>query len=254
MRKKKTITLIAFVLSLISLLTGCDIIEVFTNQEESCNCCIDGLLESEPLQGLIDGDTFWMGLEVGKTKPEDVLPHFSGMNISYCISYLSEEVCDSDPEDMLSKPWGVINLTLLDFNCEEFWISWKGDTITSIGFRCEDCITIESILDEIGFTPYISSIIVGLHETEITTVFIFPDLGLIIGTESTDRYEAEIHTNTTITFIDLYPPESDLQISSVNNFITQYDVDCARPWTGYGDLYELYYPEDTGKGCPYLIN
>lgn len=235
-------------------LSSCNNISSYLNNIGNCNCCVEGLLELDPIQDLIDGDTYWMGLEVGKTKKDDILPHFSNEKISYCISSQSEEICNSNPEKILIKSWGVIKLTLLDFSCEDFWINWEGDEITSIDFRCDDCIAVDSILNKINASPYISSIFTGLHEVDIVSTLIYPTYGLSVGTKTMDRYQAEINANTTITYISLNPPQSELIISSVGDFINEYKINCARPWVGYGNLFELYYPEDTGKGCPFMFD
>ena len=238
---------------IILLLSGCKVFESPSANVELCECCTEDLLEAEPIKALIDGDNEWLGLVVGKTNNSGVLSLFSGENISYCVSSMSEEICNDDVEDILTKPRGVISLTLLDFNCQPFGISWENGLIASIGFSCENCISINEIIAEIDAVPYISSIYVGLHETEIMTVFYFPEYGLQIGTEPMDRNQAFLVETTPILYIKSYLPQENIEASSFGDFILEYDVNCSRLWQGYGDIYDLYYPEDTGLGCPYEI-
>lgn len=238
----------------ILLLSGCKILGLPSDTEEQCDCCTENLLESEQIQDLIDGDNEWLGLVIGETNPSDVLSYFSGENISYCVSSKSEEICNGNVENILTQPQGIIYLSLLNLNCQPFGISWEDEKISSIGFYCEDCILIHDLITEIDAVPYISSFYSNLHETRIMTLFYYPEYGLRIGTEPLDRNQAYLVDSTPIVYIKLNLPQDKMETSSFGNFIFDYDVNCARLWKGYGDIYNLYYPEDTGLGCPYKID
>lgn len=239
---------------LILLLSGCKILGLPSDTEEQCDCCTEGLLESEQIQDLIDRDNEWLGIVIGETNPSDVLSYFSGENISYCVSSMSEEICNGNVEDILTQPQGIIYLSLLDFNCQPFGISWEDEKISSIGFYCEDCISINDLMGEIDAVPYIYSKYSGLHEAEIMSILYYPEYGLRIATEPMDREQAYLVESTPINYISLNLPQEKMEVSSFGNFIFEKAAHCARPWKGYGDIYDLYYPEDTGLGCIYKIN
>lgn len=254
MWKKKIIILI--IPSIILGLTGCTMVETILEAFHGDEKCPDNLLESPFIMALIDGDDEWMGIRVGVTKTEMVVETLSAYDIPIDVrgSVRSEEISESQLPEFYDEQRGVIKVTIREFCDKDFWIVWDTGVIVSIGFRWDDCVTVESLMEKIDSTPYLVAIVTGLHETKLVANLIYPDYGLVVGIESWDIENPVLKPESTITFLTLYPPiDSFKKTNDLGGLIDDYDAACARDWQGYGNVMTLYYPDADGTRCPYDI-
>jgi hypothetical protein len=216
--------------------------------------CPDNLLESQFIKELIDGNDEWLGVRVGVTTPEDVSNIISdrGFDYSSCVEIDSEETCEPLSSNVFANGRGILKISFEEFYQKEFWFIWDDGYVQSVGFRWDNCLTVDSVMSEIDSIPYMSAIVSGLHETQITPGLIYPTYGLSVGIEPLSIEKPIISAETKITFINLYPPVTSIEEQSDEaGFIASYDVHCARQWQGFGNLFDLYYPDATGTTCPY---
>ena len=78
--------LLIFILLFTLLLTGCSLLVRNKASEDECDCCTDGLFESDPIQDLIDGDNEWMGLVLGVTKADEIEAVFENIPHEFCFA------------------------------------------------------------------------------------------------------------------------------------------------------------------------
>jgi len=238
-------------------LTGCTFIGLST-PEEQCACFTDGLLESEPIQDLIDGDNKWMGLILGATKAEEIEGIFEDIPHEYCYARQEESgshmVCNDIPEKYFKNIGGYIFVHLTEFNCQGFYITWELHTIKKIVFSCGDCIKVEQLFSQINEPSYISAWPAGLHDSELLTTLFYPQRGLSVGLETLDPLDPQLTQTTTVSYFELTLPIPDNKRSTLKEIISVSDYECLQEWVGYGDIVDLYYSEESNPNCPHRRN
>ena len=246
--------LIISILLLTTLLAGCSFLESSKDSEIECDCCTDGLFESDPIQDLLDGDNEWMGLTLGVTKANEIEAIFDDIPHELCYWKWDDDghhkICNNIPEEYFSNIGGYIYVFLTDFNCQGFQISWELDKIDEISFWCEDCLTVDQFFSQIGEPIFIEAWPTGLHETKLATFLYYPMRGLKISVNIEDRLDPQLTETTTITYFSLSQPQEDNRKTTLRHWIGDTFFECVRKWIGYGDIVELYYAEEHITNCP----
>ena len=245
--------LFSFLLTL--FLTGCSILGTTANSEEQCVCCTEGLLESEPIQDLIDADNKWMGMELWVTKAKEIEAIFEDMPHEFCYwkrdNDGSHKICGDIPETYFETIEGYIYVYLPEYGCEVFRINWEMEKIDRILFSCPECITVGQLFSQIGEPHYLSAWRTGLHESELATTLFYPERGLSVDLDTLDPLNPLLTGTSTIGSLSLTLSRPDDWETTFREMITGTDYQCLRVWHGYGDIAKLHYSGKSDGTCPY---